>query len=444
MHQFSAAPAIFMKRIFTYRRSAITISIFCSCIVILTQCMNNEKEKPVTPAKITAGQKVTMGQFAGSESCAGCHKNIYEDHIHTAHYLTTRPALEKYIKGSFAAGKNSFAYDSGRIVVMEKRDSGFYQVGYYQGVEHIARRFDMVVGSGSKGQTYITRVQNQFYQLPVSYFTAAKNWANSPLYPTYPVLFNRPITSRCLECHTTFAQKVSAPGMEPEEFDARVVYGVDCEKCHGPAAKHVEYELHRPKDGKSAAADGKATVAGGKAPFILNPAAFSRQQNLDLCALCHGGRLQKTKPSFEFVSGDRLADYFLLDTLAPDPDHIDVHGNQYGLLRASKCFRMSQTMTCTTCHHPHENERGMTALFSQRCMGCHGKGQGHTCKMTASMGAAITQNCINCHMPLKASKSITELLQGDNKPTAALIRSHFIAIYPDETMKYKAGLHQQN
>ena len=380
--------------------------------------------------KAEVPEKVDLRQFAGSESCAGCHKNIYESHIHTAHYLTTRPALQEYIKGSFEAGKNIFAYDSGRIVVMEKRDSGFYQVGYYKGSERIARRFDMVVGSGSKGQTYITRFQKQLYQLPVSYFTAAKKWANSPLYPIYPVLFNRPITSRCLECHSTFASVSSSPNIEPEEFDSQMIYGVDCEKCHGPGARHVAYQSQNPKEKK------------GK--YIVNPAELSKQQNLDLCALCHGGRLQKTKPSFGFVSGDKLSDYFVVDTLAPNPDNIDVHGNQYGLLRSSKCFKMSQAMTCTTCHSPHDNERGKTALFSGRCMTCHNSGHNNSCKMSASIGISIAGNCIDCHMPLKSSNSITELLPGDKKPTAALIRSHLIRIYPDETIKYKAGLHTSN
>jgi hypothetical protein len=133
-----------------------------------------------------------------------------------------------------------------------------------------------------------------------------------------------------------------------------------------------------------------------------------------------------------------------MDTLAPDPEKIDVHGNQLGLLRSSKCFQMSQTMTCTTCHKPHENERGKIALFSQRCSTCHNAEHGISCKMSASLGAVINQNCIDCHMPLKASKSITELLPGDSKPTAALIRSHLIGIYPDETLKYKGKSHKFN
>ena len=266
------------------------------------------------------------------------------------------------------------------------------------------------------------------YQLPVSYFTAANKWANSPQYPTHPVLFNRPITSRCLECHTTFAHRISEPNHRPEDFDPNIILGVDCEKCHGPAARHVAFQTQHPKD----------TLA----KFILNPAKFSRQQNLDLCGLCHGGKLANTKPSFEFVAGDKLSDYFQKDTSVLNPSKIDVHGNQLGLLRSSKCFRMSQTMTCTTCHNPHENERGKIALFSQRCMSCHNPEHNNTCKMTASIGPSIKLNCIDCHLPLKPSSIITELLPGETKPTAALIRSHLIAIYPDETAKHRNGLHK--
>jgi hypothetical protein len=407
-----------------YRRSVLICSGIILCSFLLTKCMDHEAKQ----SKTNSG--LEYEQFAGSSVCANCHKDIYDSHIHTAHYLTTRPASAGSIKGNFEPGNNRFAYGSEMEVFMENRDSGFYQVGYYQGIERIVKRFDIVVGSGSKGQTYITRYQNWLYQLPVSYFTAANNWANSPQYPTHPVIFNRPITSRCLECHSTFAQTIPTSNRGPEQFDHRIMYGVDCEKCHGPGAKHVEFQTQNPRE--------------SKAMYIIKPAAFSRQQSLDLCGLCHGGRLQKTKPSFTFISGGKLADYFVMDTLTPDPAKIDVHGNQLGLLRSSKCFQMSQIMTCVTCHNPHENERGKIALFSQRCMACHNSSHGVSCKMSASLGAAINQNCIDCHMPVKPSESITELLPGDTKPTAALIRSHLIAIYPDELIKYKNKLNRPN
>lgn len=58
--------------------------------------------------------------------------------------------------------------------------------------------------------------------------------------------------------------------------------------------------------------------------------------------------------------------------------------------------------------------------------------------MTAEIGSSIKENCIDCHMPLRPSKTITELLPGKARPTAALIRSHDIAIYPEETKKILA------
>lgn len=309
---------------------------------------------------------------------------------------------------------------------MKKRADGPYQVEYYKGKEKKAKRMDIVVGSGTMGQSFLNWRQDQLFQLPITFFTAANQWSNSPGFPD-KVVFNRPITSRCLECHTTFAKTTSAPDKEPETFDHRqIMYGVDCEKCHGPAAQHVQFQTAHPTD---------------TAPkFISNPARFSRQQNLDLCALCHGGRLQKKKPSFTFTSGSLMSHYFVVDTTAPNPEAIDVHGNQYGLLRASKCFRMSKTLTCNNCHNTHEKETGKTVLFSQRCASCHNSDHGPVCKLEKKLSAVITKNCIDCHMPLKPSRAIAVFLPGANAPTAALIRSHLISIYPEETKKWIATM----
>jgi hypothetical protein len=360
-------------------------------------------------------------KFAGSETCMKCHKAIYDNQIHTAHYLTSRPAIAEYIKGSFEPGKNKYYYNQSVAVAMEKRGDSFYQVEYYKTTEKKVRRFDMVIGSGTMGQSFLSWKDNYLFQLPITYFSAADQWSNSPGFPD-KVLFNRPITARCMECHSTFIKTLSEPANAPEEFEkTKIIYGVDCEKCHGPAAKHVEFQSQDP------------SVKVAK--YIINPAKLSRQQNLDLCASCHGGRLQKIKPSFEFTAGDKLSDYYKVDTTAPDPDHIDVHGNQYALLRASKCFRLSSTLTCSSCHNTHENEKGRVAVFSQRCMNCHSEEHGKRCKLTHSLGNAIKKNCIDCHMPLKASKAIAVQLHGDSLPTAALIRSHFVTIYPEETKK---------
>src|SRR6185312_6620193 len=410
-----------MKGILRYHRFTTAVVILIAGIFLLAQCM----EPDSTKTEIAKSSEFL--QYAGSEACISCHTTIYASHIHTAHYLTSRPATDQYILGSFDFGKNIFAFSKDTMVKMEKRDNYYYQVEYIYGVEKLARRFDIVVGSGTKGQTFLNWGDNQLYQLPITWFTAAGELSNSPGYPGRAI-FSRPITSRCLECHSTYVQEISAPGAEPEEFDSRqMIYGVDCEKCHGPAAKHVEFEKQNPKD------------TTGK--YIINPALLTRQQSLDFCRLCHGGRLNKITASFAFQVGDTLSNYFSTQTALNDADNIDVHGNQYGLLAASKCFRMSQ-MTCNTCHNSHENEAGKIALFSQRCISCHRTGHEPLCKLTRKIGSSINQNCIDCHMPLKPSRAIEVFLQGDDVPTPAKMRSHYIKIYPDETKKMLALLHK--
>ena len=404
-----------MKKINSLPRSFLIALLMGSAVFLLTRCVHKNDSEP--------RPQVNFSQYAGSEACANCHKNIHEDFIHTPHHLTSALASEKSIMGSFASGSNIYHYDLVRKMVMEKRDSGYYEIFYKNGVEETARRFDIVIGSGTRGQTYLSWVGNSLFQLPVSYFTHTNDWANSPGYLPHKIEFNRPIIARCLECHSTYANRISAPDQQPEAFDRhQIIYGIECEKCHGPGTKHVAFQTQHPEETKG--------------EYILNPASMSRQQNLELCALCHGGRLNQSKPSFQFTASDRLSDYFLPDTSKPDPANIDVHGNQYGLLSSSKCFRMSGTMTCVTCHDPHKNQRGQLALFSERCMSCHNKEHGNFCKMEAEIGAGIVQNCIDCHMPKKPSRLISVLLSGEKQPTAATIRSHFISIYPEQTKKW--------
>jgi hypothetical protein len=415
-----------MKKFIDYKRSLLVIFLIVSCIFVLIQCINDGDKKNEQVAKNTSTtdeRKVNFKQFAGAATCITCHKNIYESFVHTSHFLTSQSASKKYIKGSFEKGKNIFPFNDHLYVSMEERDSGLYQVAWLKGEEKVARRFDIVTGSGAKGQTYLSWRKDHLFQLPISFFTAANKWANSPGYDPEKVIYNRPVTSRCLECHSTYFNVISPPGKEPEEYDPnQILFGVECEKCQGPGAKHVEYETKNPKD------------PIGK--FIINPSKFSRQQNLDLCGLCHGGRLQKTKPSFEFTAGDTLSDYFVPSTAGPSTKEIDVHGNQLGLLKESKCFQMSTTMTCITCHNTHENERGKVEIFSQRCMACHNKEHSTFCKIDPSSVSSITSNCIDCHMPKQASLSVALLLPGNIEPTAALIHTHLIKVYPEETKKF--------
>jgi len=412
---------------FKYLRTLIVLIIIISCIFFFTKCVSNQNSENQKVADTTLGthpiiKPVAYSQFAGSVVCADCHKTISHDYLHAAHYLTSQPASKKSIKGSFVPGENYYAYRPDRVVVLESRDSGLYQVYYSKRIEKLARRFDIVIGSGTNGQTYLSWLNDQIIELPVSYFTLVKSWENSPGYPLSPIVFNRLATTRCLECHTTLATTTTSPLQEPERFDStKMIYTISCERCHGPASQHVEFEKQHPGD------------TTGK--HIVNPAKLSYKLQMDVCNLCHSGRLQKTQPSFSFIAGDTLANYFSIDTTIKKAEDIDVHGNQFGLLANSKCFIVSKTLTCTTCHDVHKNERGKMQLLSQRCTSCHSIEHKPVEGLSSK---TITNNCIDCHMPEQPSRSIEFILQGDNFPTPAIMRTHFITIYPDATKKYIA------
>ena len=409
-----------MKGIKKYRFSFFIISIILLCSVFLSQCINNGNEK------IANTVASNYDEYAGSEKCSGCHKSIYENHLNTAHFKTSATTTANNILGSFKEGSNTFSYSTSSLIKMEQKGEEFFQVGYINGVEKKRQRFDMVIGSGTKGQSFASWFNNKLVQLPITYFTSLNQWCNSPGYPN-KMAFNRPITSRCLECHTTYAEIIPEESKEPEAFNKnRLLLGVDCEKCHGPAAKHVDFHT-------------KDTLEK-KGKFIINTATLGRQQNLDLCILCHAGGLKKTTASFQFAAGKNISDYFFRDTTAKDVASIDVHGNQYGLMAASKCFKNSTTLTCISCHNSHESEKGKEAVFSQRCVSCHTseKHEAKICKLTATAGKVIKEKCVSCHMPQQPSKAIAVLLQGKQILTSATMHTHLIKAYPQETQKILA------
>ena len=419
-----------MSGIAIYRRSIMTISIIVFFVFLLTRCINDSGNKQRNAENISKGNN-DFKKFAGSQSCAHCHKDIYDTHIHTEHYLTSEPVSSTNVLGSFQEGKNVFAFAPFVNVTMEKRDSGLYQVEYNNGLEITKGRIDIVEGSGRKGQSYLNWIGNRLVQLPITYFSPASQWSNSPGYSPHKPRFYRPITSRCLECHNTYFEKIPDASTAADEFDHnKIIYAVDCEKCHGPGKAHVEFQTKNP--------------AIKEAKFIINPGKLPRERLLDLCTLCHGGRIIRTKPSFTFQAGDTLSNYFTLSPPDVNVADIDVHGNQMGLLTASKCFAIGQ-VTCINCHNVHENERDKIQIFSQRCTACHSNGHEKICKMTSTIGPSITQNCIDCHMPKQPSHAVAVYLQGAEDPTPALMRTHFITIYPAETKKVldhwnKAGI----
>jgi hypothetical protein len=389
-------------------------------------------------------------------ACQGCHEGTHKSQQLTPHHLTSQPPDSVSIKGSFEEGQNIFSYSPELFVVLDKKHNQFFQTLYARNKMVKSKSIDVVVGSGVRGQTYLTWQDSTIYQLPIGYFTSFNTWANSPGFSNRPI-FNRPITARCLECHSTFFKKTLSEKY-PEHFSKKnFLLGIECEKCHGPGMQHVNFH--------------QKNAQAKEAKFIVSFRNFSRKQQLDFCRSCHGGKLAAKKPAFTFKAGDDLSDYFKVDSVQAPSTSLDSHGNQFGMLSQSKCFLQSE-MTCLTCHQVHDNEKGKVVDFSNRCMTCHSEGkhslsvqpasspsrsalaeQGQSsaevrhagfCTFKKITVSQLKQNCIQCHMPEKNSNSIRMLLQGDDIPTPAKMHVHHITVYQDEVIKYIKSLPLSN
>ena len=373
--------------------------------------------------------------YAGSKACVKCHSDIYHSYLHTAHFLASLPATENTIHGSFKNGSNVFYVNDSQKVVMEKLDSGLFQTYYLKGKAKKRYRFDIVFG-GVKGESYLTWNGNELEQLPLSYFKRENQWSTSPGYGfnflEYPRL--RMVSKSCMECHSSYISNFQGESPElnkTEKFDkSSVVYSIDCERCHGPAARHVDFQARNPEI--------------KTAHFITTYQSLNRSQRMDMCAICHSGPPSlMIRSTFEFEPGDTFAKFKLPEfSKIIDTEHLDVHGNQVGLLERSKCYMFSQ-MDCATCHDTHIDNRGEDQLYTQKCLDCHNK-PGHVyCKMTSELSEPmLEQNCINCHMPALPTKVISVQVSDTLPKVQFFVHTHRIAIYPNEVKKILAYINQ--
>ncbi|MBT9329896.1 multiheme c-type cytochrome [Paracidobacterium acidisoli] len=358
--------------------------------------------------------------YAGDAACASCHRDQSLSYLHTAHHLTSQLPNAESLPGSFTPGSNvltivdaaSSANHEGLYFTMEKKDDGYYETAtgiFTSGTKTRSEKIGIVTGSGVRGQTYLYWRGDELFELPISYWTNGHQWINSPGYRDGSADYSRPILQGCLECHASYIRALT-PSLWTNRFDpASFEPGISCESCHGPGVEHIRREV--------------AGSARREGPAILNPAKFSRDRQVDLCSLCHSGLARnELAPAFSYVPGQPLDRYFQ-QLAAPAAEHPDVHGNQAGLLKRSKCYLSSPGMTCSTCHDEHAPERA-AASYSSRCLTCH---QWKSCRMSTKLGHKITDNCIDCHMPLEPTAAIASETAG--RVVRGIMRNHWIRVY---------------
>ena len=350
--------------------------------------------------------------FVGAQTCRECHQGRYDDFVQTNHYRTSRPASVTTISGPVSAGNQIHTRHEQVSFEVRRRGSRVYQHTNFLNWQFQVPT-DIVIGSPILGESYLYWHGDKLFQTHLSYVVEQKQWINSPGYPDGDAIYSRPITARCMDCHFTYVDFREPPNAFTH---SSVIYGVTCERCHGPGRDHVSHHQANPLEKQSR--------------FVANPGKMSRTEQFQICGQCHSGIAPLRGLPFQFRPGDHLNQHYVETNSQSDGG---VHSsNQLQRLALSRCFTESD-LSCISCHNPHRLERANLKLFSQRCMKCHPQ---EACGMNEESisGFELADNCIDCHMPRRATANMMiETAQGSVFPP---LRDHHIRVDPNATLQF--------
>lgn len=377
-------------------------------------------------ASFVSGVKAENRGFLGPETCAECHKDKFETFSETTHALTSRLPGATSILGDFTSPANLLKTASPAVFFEMKQGDGVYSQKATIRDESQRKSyadtfsFDLILGSGNHGQSYLYWNRDRLYQMHVSYLSESKSWVNSPgPYFDGTIDYARPVPPRCLDCHATW---IAFDTKEVNRFDrSSLIPGVTCVRCHGPGHEHVSLHRQNPelKEGKR----------------IVHPGKLSVDRVNELCAQCHSSG-EQIGAAFGYRPGEPLATWMEIDLNASAENNADPHSaNQLARLMQSRCFTESEGLSCVRCHDPHRSQLGQLKVYAEKCRECH---KPSDCGECSANGAAFEDRCVECHMPARRDAQVR--IQTSEGKMEALLRDHRIAVWPETASRVKAQL----
>ncbi|MBV8730109.1 MAG: tetratricopeptide repeat protein, partial [Acidobacteriia bacterium] len=360
--------------------------------------------------------------YVDAAVCAGCHSQIAATFQKTGmgrSFARWRP------QHADAFGKPVYNKASDSYYAMVARDGKLFQRRWQAGFDGKEtnvdeKQIDFVIGSGNHSKTFLHQTnRNTLQVLPLSWYAERGGyWDMSPGYdqPDNPGSV-RPVHYECIFCHNAYP-KIPVPlehtSSEEMVFAEPIPEGIDCQRCHGPGARHV-----------SIASAGKPVEQIRAA--IINPKRLDRNRQLEVCMQCHLETTSLDLPHairrfdrtpFSYIPGQPLGDFQVqFEPKGGMKDRFEIAQGAYRL-RQSQCFLKSTgpdgpNLRCTTCHNPHDIPHGPEAAahYNTVCNGCHAAALGRTgARPPHTTGA----NCVGCHMPKRRTDDVVHVVMTDH------------------------------
>ena len=306
--------------------------------------------------------------YIGAAKCAGCHEENYRTQQSSPHARTFIPTseLDKVLVPDHPVPD---PVTKGVVHKIERNDHKILVVSRVADASYRAV-IVYVLGSGDRGITLVGRdASGSSCEVRLSRYNDGSGWdvttGHEPTPPKQSFYLGLPISvdgvRHCLQCHTTDARAAI------DRVGATVAdRGIGCERCHGPGGNHVLAVANKFSD-----------------PAIGRPQYLSATQQVQLCGECHSPR------------GASLG----------DPNKPIIVRFQSKTLVKSRCFTESQgTLSCITCHNPHQDAETSSAYYEAKCLSCHGSDTREPTATKLETRTACPVNpakdCLKCHMPI--------------------------------------------
>jgi tetratricopeptide (TPR) repeat protein len=348
-------------------------------------------------------------KYVGDAVCAKCHADIdHSYHQHPMGRSAARIGQESPLEKYGPAASNPFQTPAHTLTVLKDGDRVRHRVtGVATDAPTYETAVDIVLGSGTRGRSYLTVDRGSVWQTGISWFTDDGRWNVSPGFDL-GLGGRRAIVADCLFCHVDRTDPV--PGST--NLYKQVVIGqahIGCERCHGPGELHVRTQTDTPTDTR-------------RDPTIVNPKHLSAELQMDVCRQCHLQAEQRVnrrgRDLFEYRPGLPLDLFQSVYVRHPDLADTRRSVGQFEQMERSACFTTSansdRAMTCTTCHDPHRAsaKAEVAAFYRSKCLTCHDK---KGCSQPEPVRQAKADSCIACHMPRAESTSIAHAAVTDHR-----------------------------
>jgi Tfp pilus assembly protein PilF len=386
--------------------------------------------------KSSADSAAALPAYAGSQACAGCHKEAYEAWGGSDHAVAMQHADAQNVQADFENSKFTYA---GNTSTFFKRDGKFFV--NTDGPDGKLRDYEIkhTFGVRPLQQFLIEMPGGRFQALSIAWDARPKERGGQRWFHLYPqedithtdeLHWTRPAHNwnfMCADCHSTDLRKNYDAASD--SFKTRwAEISVGCEACHGPGSDHVSWA-------KSQSLPLQKGGQGGFEPkkkIPLNP-PFSKGENknlgftvrfderrgvtwnlnettgnavrsqarttereIEVCAQCHARRGQVAggyAPGKPFLDHYRPA--FLTSPLYhPDGQQRD-EVYTWGSFLQSKMH--ASGVTCSDCHEPHSGK--LRAEGNTLCASCHPSGTYDTPEHHHHKNGGAGAACVSCHMP---------------------------------------------